>query len=110
VIRRGDIVIVALPGDYGKPRPAVVIQSDRFVSALPTVLLCPLTTEILAAPLVRITVVPTLANGIRATSQIMVDKIHPFRRTKVGEPVGHLEDATLSELNEAIAYMTGLAD
>ena len=29
-MKRGDFVTIALQGDFGKPRPALVIQSDLF--------------------------------------------------------------------------------
>jgi len=72
-MKRGDLVTVALPGDYGKPRPAVVIQSDLF-DAHPSVTILPVTSELREAPLFCVQVEPTWDNGLRRLSQVMVDK------------------------------------
>ena len=109
-MQRGDVVIVALPGDYGRPRPAVVIQSDRFNDTHASILVCPLTTDLLDLPIFRIRVSPTPTNGLRRTSEIMVDKMHAVNREKVRGPIGRLEDATLADLNDGIVLFTGLED
>ena len=81
-MKRGDLVTVAFQGDKGKPRPALVVQSDYF-AAHSTVALCPLTSTILDPPLFRITMEPTAANGLAKTSRVMVDKVHTISRDKV---------------------------
>ena len=88
-MRRGTIVTVALPGDYGKPRPAVVIQSER-LAATDSLLVCPLTSTQRDAPLYRLAVAPDAENGLRQASAIMVDKITAVRRARVGTPIGSL--------------------
>lgn len=77
-MRRGDLVMVALQGDYGKPRPALVIQSDLF-DGHPSVTILPITSELVEAPLFRLSVDPTPGNGLRKRSQVMVDKISDDR-------------------------------
>ena len=89
-MRRGDIVTVAFAGDFGKPRPAVIVQSDYLNGTHATILLCPFTSELVDAPLIRIPVVPSQQNGLRAPSQIMVDKVAPVRREKIGRAIGVL--------------------
>ncbi|OAI49666.1 hypothetical protein AYO45_06895, partial [Gammaproteobacteria bacterium SCGC AG-212-F23] len=74
-LERGDIVVCALSGDFGKPRPAVVVQSNLFNSTHPSVTLCPITTHIVEAPLFRLMLIPSAKNGLKQSSQIMVDKI-----------------------------------
>lgn len=107
-MRRGDLVTVAVPGDFGKPRPALVIQSDRFAeTATVTVLL--VSSSLVDAPLVRVTVEASPANGLKRTSQIMVDKAMTLRRERVGSPIGHLDDATLLAVNRAVALFLGFA-
>jgi mRNA interferase MazF len=71
-MKRGDVVTIALPGDYGKPRPALVVQADAF-EALPSVTVLRLTSELHDWPLFRITLTPGQRNGLRATSQVMID-------------------------------------
>lgn len=100
---------VALPGDFGKPRPALVIQSDLFNETHPTVTLLPLTSEIRSAPQFRITVEPSTANSLRLVSQIMVDKPMTFRRDKIREPFGRLENDILMRVSRALAVWIGIA-
>src|SRR5215469_10416756 len=83
-MRRGDLITVALPGDFGKPRPALVIQSDLFNETHPTVTVLPLTSDLRNAPLFRVLVEPSPENGLEKVSQIMIDKPITFLRTKIG--------------------------
>lgn len=107
-ISRGDLVTVAPPGEFGKPRPALIIQSDQFIStATVTVLL--ISSTLIDAPLMRIEVVPTLENGLRKRSQVMVDKPITVKRDKLGEPFGHLEDSTMVTINRSLALFLGFA-
>ena len=108
-MRRGDLLTVALQGDLGKPRPALVLQSDLFNETHPSVTLAPMTSEIRSAPLFRITVEPSAANGLRHVSQVMADKIVSVRREKLGPVFGRLEDEHLLRVNRALAVWLGLA-
>jgi len=107
-VKRGDLVTIALTGDYGKPRPALVIQSDLF-DAHPSVSILPVTVELRDAPLFRIMVEPSDSNGLRKTSQVMVDKIQTVARSRVGNPIGHLEQEALVAVNRALAVFLGFA-
>jgi len=109
IVRRGDVVVIAMQGDYGKPRPALVIQSDLFNDTHSSITVAPVTSTIVDAPLFRLTVDPTNSNGLRSVSQIMVDKITAVRRDKVGKTVGRLDDGTMVRVNRAIALWFGLA-
>ena len=107
-MRRGDLVTVAMPGDFGKPRPALVIQSDQFdETATVTVLL--LSATLVDAPLLRPTVQPTAGNGLRKPSQVMVDKAMTIRRDKLGPAFGHLDDEALLSVTRSLAVFLGLA-
>lgn len=108
-VRRGDLVPVALPGDFGKPRPALIIQSDLFNPTHPTVTVLPLTSEIRSAPQFRVTVEPSPTNALRVVSQIMVDKLMTIRRDKVRAPFGRLDDATMLRIGRALTVRIGLA-
>ena len=103
---RGDLVTVALPGDYGKPRPALVIQSDDVVGPSTTVLL--LTSDITNAPFVRLWIDPKPSNGLRKTSQVMIDKAMTVRNEKVGPVFGRLGDQDMTRINRAIVLFFGL--
>ncbi len=106
-MRRGDLVTVALHGDQGKPRPAVVIQANLF-DDLSSVTVLPITSTLIDAPLLRITVDPSLENGLGKRSQIMVDKPQTPPRGKIGSVIGHLDDGALMALDRAVAVFLGL--
>ncbi|MCH8529739.1 MAG: type II toxin-antitoxin system PemK/MazF family toxin [Saccharospirillum sp.] len=105
-MRRGDLVTVALNGDFGKPRPALIVQSDQFTHTS-TVTILLLTGTLVDAPLIRIDLNPTPKNGLLKRSQVMVDKAMTVRRDKLGEPFGHLDDATMIRVNRAMALFFG---
>jgi len=107
-MRRGDFVTVALQGDFGKPRPALVIQADKFdAHATVTVLL--VSSTLTDAPLFRITVQPDEANGLKKLSQIMVDKAMTVKRDKLGEPFGAASDEVMLEVGRCLAVFLGIA-
>ena len=107
-LTRGDLVTVALQDDYGKPRPAVVIQSDLF-SEHPSVTVLPVTSDLRDAPIFRIAVEPDASNGLRKSSQVMVDKAITVPRGKISEPFGRLDDATLLKISRSLAVFLGIA-
>jgi len=107
-VRRGSLVTVALPGDFGKPRPALVIQSDQFVAtATVTVLL--LSSTLVDSPLIRLTVEPSADNGLQKRSQIMVDKAMTVMRERLGQTFGKLDDVTMMAVNRLLALFLGFA-
>ena len=108
-MKRGEIVTVAVQGDYGKPRPAVVIQSD-WLAETESVLVCLLTSTTRETPLYRLTVRSTPETGLRQVSQIMVDKIMAVRRDKCGPAIGRLDEVATLALNRLLALVIGLAD
>lgn len=107
-MKRGDLVTVALPGDFGKPRPALVIQSDQF-SATQTVTLLLISGTLVDAPLLRIDVEPDAENGLHKPSQIMIDKLMTIKRDKLGEPFGQIGDTQMISVNRALALFLGFA-
>ncbi|MGO8756945.1 MAG: type II toxin-antitoxin system PemK/MazF family toxin [Terracidiphilus sp.] len=106
-MKRGDLVPVVLAGAYGKPRPALVIQDDLF-ARLPSVTVLPVTTELRSVETFRVAVSPTEKNGLRAPSQIMVDKAHTIPRDKAGARFGELEARTMKEVDRSLAVFLGL--
>jgi mRNA interferase MazF len=107
-VKRGDLITVAMPGDFGKPRPALVIQSDQFAAAA-TVSVLLVSGTLVDAPLIRIRIEPSPENGLRKPSQIMVDKIVTVRRDKAGPPIGRLDDEIMLTVNRALALFLGFA-
>ena len=108
VMQRGQFVLIAVQGDYGKPRPALVVQSDLFAE-LPSVVVCPLTTTLRTdADQFRIDVEPSPSNGLRQASQITIDKIVAVPVAKVGAVVGQADDALMLRVNRALAVFLGI--
>ena len=105
---RGDVVTVALHGDFGKPRPALVIQSDRFDEHA-TVTILPVTGTLVAAPLFRITVRPSTGNGLQKPSQVMVDKAMTVKRDKLGQSIGRIEADAMVDIERCLAVFLGIA-
>ncbi|WHZ19242.1 MAG: Growth inhibitor [Rhodanobacteraceae bacterium] len=107
-MKRGDLVTVAVQGDFGKPRPALVIQADLF-DEHSSVTVLPVTSTLFAAPLLRVTVKPGAENGLRKPSQVMVDKAMTVMRAQVGPPIGRLDSRTLLEVDRRLAVFLGIA-
>ncbi|HEY1059358.1 MAG TPA: type II toxin-antitoxin system PemK/MazF family toxin [Limnobacter sp.] len=107
-MKRGDFVSIATQGDFGKPRPALIIQSDQF-DANATVTVLPLTSTLIPAPLFRITVQPDRSNGLEKPSQVMLDKAITVKRDKVGPTFGRLDANTLVEVERCLAVFLGIA-
>jgi len=108
-ISRGDLVIVVAPGDYGKPRPAVVVQSNVLPEGHASLVICPMTSELAEADF-RITIEPEPETGLRVCSQVMADKPVTIRRERIGQQIGRLAPVDMARLNVALALVLGLAD
>jgi len=108
-VKRGEIWTVAGGKDYaGKPRPAVVLQDDRF-DMTDSITLCAFTTDPTEAPLFRLAIEPNETNGLRAVCRLMVDKITTVPKTKIGARVGRLADEDMVQLNRAVLVFLGIA-
>jgi mRNA interferase MazF len=108
-VSRAEIWTVAGGKDYaGKPRPAVILQDDRF-DATDSITICAFTTDPTEAPLFRLSVEPNERNGLRSPCRLMVDKITTVPKTKVGTLAGRLDDDDMVRLNRAILVFLGLA-
>ncbi len=106
---RGDLVIVAAPGDYGKPRPAVIVQSDAIPESHGSIVICQTTSDLVEADF-RITIEPGPETGLRLRSQVMADKPVTIRRERIGQRIGRLGANDIARLNVALAFVMGLAD
>ena len=106
---RGTVVIVSVPGEYGKPRPAVVIQDTRLTRVMESVVVALITTSKRGGRHIRIKVEPTVENALRATSRIMVDKLFSLHKHRVHQIVGRMNDATMQEVDEALKTLLSLA-
>ena len=107
-VRRGELVTVALNGDNGKPRPALIIQANQFAD-LGSVTILPITSTLVDAPLLRLTVEESADNGLRVTSQIMLDKPATVKAERIGSSIGQIDETTMVSVNRLLALFLGLA-
>ena len=98
---------VVSSGDYGKPRPALIVQADAYAGH-PSLTVLPLTSELHDMPLLRVTVEPGEGTGLRRRSQVMVDKATTIPRAKAGSRIGRLDEATLASVGRALAMFLGI--
>ncbi|MBJ7417673.1 MAG: type II toxin-antitoxin system PemK/MazF family toxin [Niveispirillum sp.] len=109
-MKRGDVVVVVATGDYGKPRPAIIVQTDLLPETYASVIICQMTSQRVDTPDFRVTIAPSPENGLREPSQVMVDKPVTIRCDRVGQVIGRLNAAQMAQVNTAIALVMGLAD
>jgi mRNA interferase MazF len=102
------LVTVALQGDYGKPRPALIIQGDYF-NAHPSCTVLPITSELREAPQFRVAIEPNDRNGLRMSSQVMVDKAQTVPSEKIGSVIGHLDNREMQDVTRALSVFLGIA-
>jgi len=108
-MNRGDLVTIAIQGDFGKPRPALVIQSDVVRDIHETVTVALLSSRIVQAPIFRLNIAPDDRNGLTKECQIQIDKIMSIRKERIGSTIGKLDDTMLVRVNRALALWLGLA-
>jgi mRNA interferase MazF len=106
-INRGDLITVVLAGDYGKPRPALVVQSDAFRD-VPSVTVLPLSSDLQEARLVRITIEPRADIGLAKRSQVMIDKAATVSHAKIGQRIGRADAGTMRAVDAALLGFLGL--
>jgi mRNA interferase MazF len=107
-MRRGDVVVTAAPGDYGKPRPALVVQSEVF-SEISSVVVCLMTTDLEQLPSdLRLTVEPAGTNGLRERSQVMIDKLLTVPIGRVRGPIGSLTQHQMRAVSHGLTVLLGL--
>ena len=106
-MKRGDIVVAAFQGDYGKPRPALVIQSNIF-DMHPSVTVLMITSKLRATPTIRLDLAPSAANGLRFPSQVMIDRCQTLAREKIGQVIGTPPAAEMAAVNRSLAVFLGL--
>jgi mRNA interferase MazF len=108
-VTRGEIWTAAGGTDYaGKPRPVVIVQDDRF-DATNSITVCAFTSDPTDAPLFRLVVEPSAANGLDRASRLMVDKVTTVPKAKLGKRIGRLSDSDMVRVNRAMLIFLGLA-
>ena len=107
-MKRGDVFLAVVSGDYGKPRPVVVVQNEKANDTHASIVVCPVSSHIIDAPLFRININPAPSNGLRTPSQIMIDKVSAVRRERLRNYIGRIGDELLLQLNRSLAFWIGL--
>ena len=110
-MKRGDVVLMVVPGELGRPRPGIIVQADDLGDNTTTVLACPLSSDLqrFPNPRLRPLVEPAPANGLRVRSQIMTDKLFAQRRERVRRVIGAIDVETSNRLDAALLLVLGLA-
>jgi mRNA interferase MazF len=109
-VKRGDVVLMVVPGELGRPRPGIIVQADELGENTTTILACPLSSDVLSNPNPRLRpiVEPAAQNGLRLRSQIMTDKLLAQRRERVRQVIGRIDSETSSRLDAALLLVLGL--
>lgn len=107
-MKRGNVVVMVAPGELGKPRPAIVVQAEGFGDNPLTVIVCPVSSDIVGTPRLRPIVEPSSKNGLRVRSQIMTDKLIALRRHRIRQTIGALEKEVCDRLDQALLVVLGL--
>lgn len=108
---RGDVVLMVVPGDLGRPRPGIIVQADELGEKTTTVLACPLSSDVQINPNPRLRPViePTASNGLRIRSQVMTDKLFAQRRERIRRVIGTIDPDTRIRLDSALLIVLGLS-
>ena len=108
-MKRGDVVTVAIQGDFGKPRPVLVLQSDVFNDIHATVTVALISSDLIEAPIFRLDIEANPQSGLSKPSQVQIDKLMSIRAEKMGTVIGELNDAMMVRVNRSLALWLGLA-
>jgi mRNA interferase MazF len=108
-VKRGDVVLVVVPNELGRPRPGVVVQADEFNEELSTIFVCPISSDLQDGLRLRPVVEPKPSNGLRLRSQIMTDKMIALRRDRIRRIIGHIDTEISEQLDRALLVVLGLA-
>jgi mRNA interferase MazF len=108
-VKRGDVVLVAVPSELGRPRPGVVVQADEFNEELSTIFICPVSSDLQERLPLRPMIEAGPSNGLRLRSQIMTDKMVALRHDRIRCVIGHIDPETSEQLDRALLVLLGLA-
>lgn len=108
-LKRGNVVVMVVPGELGRPHPAIIVQADELGDATTTILVCPLSSDIQPSAHLRPVIEPTADNGLRIRSQMMTEKLLALRRDRVRQVIGAIDPETVNRLDRALLIVLGLA-
>jgi mRNA interferase MazF len=108
-VKRGDVVLVVVPSELGRPRPGVIVQANEFGDVLSTAFICPISSDVQEGLSLRPIIEANPSNGLRLRSQIMTDKMIALRRDRVRTVIGQIDADTSEQLDRALLLVLGLA-
>jgi mRNA interferase MazF len=108
-VARGDVVLMVVPSDLGRPRPGIVVQDDNFNKGLSTIFVCPVSSDLQEGLSLRPVIEVAPGNGLRLRSQIMTDKLVALRRDRIRRVIGRIDPETSEQLDRALLVVLGLA-
>ena len=108
-MKRGDVVLVVVPSELGRPRPGVIVQADEFNKGLSSIFVCPVSSDVQEKLPLRPIIEAKPSNGLRLRSQIMTDKMISLRHDRIRSVIGHIDAKTSEELDRALLVVLGLA-
>jgi mRNA interferase MazF len=108
-VKRGDVVLVVVPSELGRPRPGVIVQADEFNKDLSTIFICPISSDVQEKLPLRPIIEAKPSNGLRLRSQIMTDKMIPLRHDRIRRVIGRIDSRTSEQLDRALLVVLGLA-
>ena len=108
-MKRGDVVLVVVPSELGRPRPGVIVQADEFNKDLSTIFVCPISSDVQERLPLRPVIEAKPSNGLRLRSQIMTDKMVALRHDRIRSVIGRIDSKTSEQLDRALLVVLGLA-
>jgi mRNA interferase MazF len=108
-ITRGDVVLMVVPSDLGRPRPGVVVQGRESTAGLSTIFVCPVSSDLQDKLPLRPMIEVAPENGLRLRSQIMTDKLVALRRDRIRRVIGRIDAETSEQLDRALLVLLGLS-
>lgn len=108
-MKRGNVVLVVVPSELGRPRPGVIVQADQFTKNLLTIFVCPISSDVQEELPLRPIIEARPSNGLRLRSQIMTDKMIALRHDRVRSVIGQIDSRTSEQLDRALLVVLGLA-
>jgi len=107
-VKRGDVVLMVVPSELGRPRPGVIVQANDFNKELSTIFICPITSDLQEKLPLRPMIEPEPSTGLRLRSQIMTDKMVALRHDRIRRVIGRIDSETSEQLDRALLVVLGL--
>ena len=108
-MKRGDVVLVVVPSELGRPRPGIIVQANEFNEELSTIFVCPISSDLQDKLPLRPIIEAKPSNGLRLRSQIMTDKMIALRQDRIRRVIGHVDTETSEHVDRALLVVLGLA-